>query len=213
MYQHGIKYIFEVFSEGVFHVDSDGIIHLLSQAFYRQLGIGSASITLDDWIQLIHPLDRSLFIEQIRRHKDLPDEPLHVQYRLRRHNSQYVWIEDRLIIWEDNDHKFVIGCHKDISDQKLMESYLQQVAFFDAISGLYNRTKLLHDLGDIVSDTDNNIHALIYIQIDNIKSYLNQYGSEILQDFLDHVVDAFREIPEELANLYRVRLDDFAILL
>ena len=207
-----LVHIFDFFNEGLFYMGNDDTMMLYNPDFYHQFGIESDTLTFSDWLSLVHPMDKKLLQHRVDEHIITEESRATVQYRVKKTNGQYIWLEGNAVTKTIDGEHFMIGSHKDISDQKLMEDYIHQAAFFDSASGLYNRSKLLLDIDEITYKNAES-YALIYIQLDDIKSYLNQYGTDIVKDLLNHVVSALHELPDELADFYRIRSDDFAILL
>lgn len=210
-YLKRLVHIFDVFEHGVFYMDEQGLMTFYNPEFYHQFGFESKTIELTDWFDIVHPLDASLLDNRIGQHISEGGDVV-TQYRLRKANGQYIWVEGVATTKTICGQRFMIGCHRDISDQKLMESYLHQAAFFDNATGLSNRTKLLHDISTLAKTPQLNA-TLLYIQIDDIKTYLNQYGTDVFQQIIEHLTGALRVLPDDACEHYRVRSDDFAVLL
>lgn len=212
-YQRLVQFL-DIVSEGLFHMDNSQTITLYTPEFYSQFGINSSTITLDDWFNLIHPLDREPLRQRIKHHmliSESQDTHRKNEFRMRKTNGQYTWVEASVISKSNHCDGFYIGRHRDISDQKLMESYLRQAAFYDNASGMSNRVKLITDIELAQKEA---VHTtLIYFQIEDIRSYLNQYGVEVAQHLIHHLMSAVQAIPNHLTECYRVRSDDFAVLL
>ncbi|MDS1831594.1 EAL domain-containing protein [Vibrio vulnificus] len=205
-------HIFDVFSEGLFHMDEQGVMSFYNKQFYQQFGIESGIIALDTWFELVHPLDRSKLSARVDDHLMCEDLRVTSEYRVRKPNGHYVWIEGTAVTRKTDSGIYLIGSHKDISERKLMESYIHQVAFHDNASGMANRSRLLLDIEESFQ-ASSLPYALIYIQIEDIKSYLSHYGSEILNHVVQSMLTAVSHLPGQVARLYRVRDDDFAVLL
>ncbi len=210
-YLNRLVHIFDVFKHGVFYMDERGLMTFYNPEFYHQFGFKGKTLELADWFDIVHPLDTTLLENRIGDHVETEGQAT-TQYRIRKSNGQYIWIEGVAVTKTICGQSFMIGCHRDISDQKLMESYLQQAAFFDNATGLSNRTKLIHDL-ELLNEQKHVQATLIYIQIDDIKSYINQYGIDVLEQVIDHLTGALRVLPDKFSEHYRVRSDDFAVLL
>lgn len=205
-----LVHIFDVFKHGVFYMNEQGLMTFYNPEFYHQFGFKGKTLELADWFNIVHPMDVGLLEERISSHVGNEGNAC-TQYRIRQTNGHYIWIEGVAVTKTICGQSFMVGCHRDISDQKLMESYLKQAAFYDSATGLSNRAKLIHDLELLT--TQNNNAPLIYIQIDDIKSYINQYGIDVLAQVIEHLTGALQALPDQLCEHYRVRSDDFAVLL
>ena len=204
-------HIFDVFNEGLFYMDEFGSMVFYNQCFYEQFGINAGRVNLDQWLELVHPLDRERLSKRVDAHINTNNERVTTTYRLRKPNGQYVWIEGVAMTKETEHGHYMVGSHRDISERKLMESYIHQVAFHDNASGMANRAHLLLNINELIESK--NTHASIfYIQIEEIKSYLNQYGSELVDGLVEKLLQTLSHLPSPNCTVYRVHDDDFAIL-
>jgi PAS domain S-box-containing protein len=96
---------------------------------YGILGYSLAEMPygLEAWTQLVHPDDCQIFIEALNAsitHKT----PLKVEYRLRRKNNTYLWVEDRNLLFKDGKGEFVrvMGFISDINTRKEVEAALSR---------------------------------------------------------------------------------------
>ncbi|MGO1297413.1 MAG: EAL domain-containing protein [Vibrio sp.] len=207
------NHILEVFSEGLFHLDNQGIITFFTPHFYRQFGFKHSQISYAEWLAVVHPLDRYIVDDVFAEFEANAeaDEQRDIQYRLRKSSGQYTWIESYTVLKTENEDTFMVGRHCDISDQKLVESYLRQTAYYDSASGLANRAKLLIDIENAKEDESD--YTLLYIVIDDLRSYFNQYGSDVSQHLLQHILSAVQTIPNGVVECYQIRSDDIVVLI
>ncbi|MCV5745833.1 diguanylate cyclase, partial [Escherichia coli] len=75
-----------------------------------------------------------------------------------------------------------------------------------------NRAHLLLDIEEHVCSTDTPT-SICYIQINEIKSYLNQYGNELVNGLVEKLLQTLSHLPSPNCSVYRVHDDDFAILI
>ncbi|MCF6453219.1 EAL domain-containing protein [Vibrio sp. MMG022] len=204
-------HIFDVFSEGLFYMDEFGTMAFYNQRFYEQFGINAGRINLDRWLDLVHPLDRERLSKRVDAHINTDNTRVTTTYRLRKPNGQYVWIEGVAMTKETEHGHYMVGSHRDISERKLMESYIHQVAFHDNASGMANRAHLLLNIDKLVKSNRSQA-SIFYIQIEEIKSYLNQYGSELVDGLVEKLLQTLSHLPSPNCTVYRVHDDDFAIL-
>lgn len=207
---HHFKHMVDVLNDGIFYMADTEHVCFYNPSFYKRFGIESGQACLQAWLDLVHPMDRRMLEGRVDEHIQEDECKLATQYRVRCTNGQYVWLEGTAITKTVKGKRFMIGCHKDISDKKLMEAYVHQTSFKDGASGLSNDHKLLMDIENI--EPDGVAHNLLYIQVANIRSYLSLYGSQIMRDVLNHLIQALNCFPDEIIDLYRIRTDDFAIL-
>ncbi|KII75389.1 EAL domain-containing protein [Vibrio renipiscarius] len=205
------KYIFDVFNGGLFYMTGPEQTFLYNPAFYQQFGLETGLLPISRWIDCIHPLDRQNFKNQIQRHFNGDDCKKSIQYRVRKTDGQYIWVEGEGIAKNINGQRFAIGCHTDISDTKLMEIYLQQAAFRDRDSGLSNAHKLSVDLDSLNLNGDKH-YSLVCIHLEDSHAYLSSHGPELLGDLMGHLLASLDGLSDTFVDYYRIRTDDFAIL-
>ncbi|MEF1309130.1 EAL domain-containing protein [Vibrio mytili] len=205
-------HIFDVFSQGLFYMDEQGDMVFYNQDFYGQFGLSTGQITVELWLSLVHPLDRERLEKSIKNHIVTNNTRVTTIYRLRKPSGQYVWIEGVAMTKESSQGHYMVGSHRDISERKLMESYIHQAAFYDSKSGMANRAHLLHDIRDIVISNGADV-SIFYIQIEDIKSYLNHYGNDLVDGLVDNLLQALNHLPSIKSKVYRVHDDDFALLI
>ncbi|MHA7229379.1 putative bifunctional diguanylate cyclase/phosphodiesterase [Vibrio campbellii] len=204
-------HIFDVFNEGLFYMNEFGSMVFYNQCFYEQFGINAGRVNLDQWLELVHPLDRERLSKRVDAHINTNNERVTTTYRLRKPNGQYVWIEGVAMTKETEHGHYMVGSHRDISERKLMESYIHQVAFHDNASGMANRAHLLLNINELIESQSTHA-SIFYIQIEEIKSYLNQYGSELVDGLVEKLLQTLSHLPSSNCTVYRVHDDDFAIL-
>ncbi|NJN87858.1 MAG: PAS domain S-box protein [Leptolyngbyaceae cyanobacterium SL_7_1] len=77
-------------------------------------------IELDSWIALIHPDEREAFKDGLER--NLRDRtPFAMEYRLRRKNGEYLWVEDKFQIFVQGEAVREVGFIADITKRKQIE--------------------------------------------------------------------------------------------
>ncbi|ASA57383.1 EAL domain-containing protein [Vibrio gazogenes] len=210
-YKTRLIHIFDVFNEGIFHMDAEGLLTFYNPDFYVQFGIQSPTIHASAWYALVHPDDQELLINRVNAHIDKFEQRILNQYRVRKTDGDYLWIEGSAVCLTERGETYIVGSHRDISDKKMMETYLKEAAFYDDSSALFNLRKLLLDLDLLVQSSDN-VFSVIYIRIHELQSYLIEYGSDLLKNVITNVKSAAQVFPQDHATLYRVSLDTYAVL-
>ncbi|GAA5646175.1 hypothetical protein VPR01S_05_01250 [Vibrio proteolyticus NBRC 13287] len=203
--------ILDVFNEGIFCVSVQNEMSFMNPNFYRQFGLGTEFAHIQDWLALVHPDERDVLAGEI--HKLLENQVSRItnQYRVRHLSGHYIWIEGTAILKQQNGKRFILGSHRNISAQKMMEEYLRQAALTDVPSGLANQSKLTIELERLARQEESD-YALIYIQNDEMRFYLNHYDTKLLKRMLNFLLRTLNDLPYEVSELYRLRTEDFALL-
>ncbi|MCE0496071.1 GGDEF domain-containing phosphodiesterase [Vibrio salinus] len=206
-----LLHIFNTCLEGSYHIDYSGNVTLYNNEFYKQLGFTTCNIKLNDWYQRVHLDD----ISRIQIRVDLSQlevgQKLTNHYRILTSANEYVWIENRSICLSENGEKFVVGSHRDISDKKKLESYLNNTAFYDSFSGLFNLRKLFADIDSL--KTNNTEFNTVYLKVGNIHSTPDELSNGLANDIVNNLKIASSAFSAYSSVLYRVNASDYVILL
>lgn len=135
------------------------------------------------------------------------------------HAGKKRWYDMRYvhIPWLDGN-KVILCALYDISDKKIYQNKIEQQAFTDFLTGLYNRMCCERDLSmqlDKVKQKKEKSEtgALLYLDLDDFK-HINdglghQYGDVLLKSISNHL----RRIEGISANCYRMGGDEFVIII
>jgi PAS domain S-box-containing protein len=127
----------------------DGILTFVSGAAQKILGYEPAELIGRDGTTLVHPDDRESAREQFRRSLDGPHgEPFRAEYRTRRKDGSYVWVEAHPRGIFDAEGRFVEwqGVVRDITPHKLLEEQLK-LAHERADAAAQTKAEILADMG------------------------------------------------------------------
>ncbi len=203
--------IFNACMEGVYHIDAAGNITLYNHEFYKQLGFTSFNITVDDWYSRIHLDD----ISRIRLKVDISQikegQTISHHYRMLTSANDYIWIENTSVCLFENGEKYIVGCHRDISDKKKLESFLNDAAFYDSFSGLYNLRKLFSDIESL--KTNNTDFNIIYLKVGNLQITSDELSNGMASDIVNNIKLASCSFSDYSSSLYRINASDYVILL
>lgn len=173
----------------------------------------------DEWFMLVHPDDVQNLKAQVARHLKGQLPVLEAEYRIRRQDSQYVWMLARAVAVRD--HKGVairlVGSQSDISEQKAVEDQLLHEAFHDALTGLPNRVLFIDRLGVLVDRArhgKNPKHfAVLFIDVDRFKYVNDSLGHLAGDEFLIEIGRRLQSCIGEKDTLARYGGDEFILLL
>ncbi|WP_188623968.1 putative bifunctional diguanylate cyclase/phosphodiesterase [Caldalkalibacillus thermarum] len=104
---------------------------------------------------------------------------------------------------------------KDITQRKLYEKQVQQLAHYDALTHLPNRRLLQERLNQTLSAAkrDNHLSALLYLDLDRFKVINDSLGHDIGDELLREVAGRLLSSVSDTATVSRLGGDEFIILL
>ena len=128
-----------------------------------------------------------------------------------------VWISiSGMPFFDDHGHfRGYRGVGRNISQRKQVEQRIEQLAFFDVLTGLPNRRmltdRLIKALGTVARSRRHG--ALIFIDLDNFKDLNDTKGHDIGDLLLRQVATRLRECVREVDTVARLGGDEFVIML
>src|ERR1035441_3332769 len=107
------------------------------------------------------------------------------------------------------------GTNEDITDRIVAEERVQYLAYYDALTGLPNRT-LLHDrLAKALADARRQKYkiALLFLDLDRFKDINDSLGHSVGDLLLQEVAERFKRFAREQDTVARLGGDEFLIML
>jgi diguanylate cyclase (GGDEF)-like protein/PAS domain S-box-containing protein len=214
------KLLAENTADLVTHIDSGGVRTYASPASLAILGYTPQELTGGDPLGLAHPQDRpqlGMMLEALQ----LGAEASALQYRARRKDGTYVWVEvtGRAL---GGDLGVMVSL-RDISRRKTAEDRLEEanrnlhmLASTDGLTGLANRRSfdkaLTRELARCARD--GLPLALLLVDVDHFKSYNDSYGHQEGDECLkrlSHLLRGMARRPGDVAARYGG--EEFAVVL
>jgi diguanylate cyclase (GGDEF)-like protein len=109
----------------------------------------------------------------------------------------------------------VLGMYEDITDRKMMERRLQEMAHSDSLTGLANHAFFHHQLEHTTALARRNAttFALLYLDLDKFKAVNDTHGHEIGDRLLKAFAQRIKGVLREADVVARLGGDEFAVTL
>jgi diguanylate cyclase (GGDEF)-like protein/PAS domain S-box-containing protein len=193
---------------------NDGIILDANQAFFditgyeRQEVIGKTTTQLRMWAV---PRDRFRLVEILRRDSSCRD----MELQFRRKNNEIFWARVSVSFMEVDGARCMLSFARDISEAKMAEEKIKDLAFYDPLTGLANRRLLLERvLSTVVARTRNDRkRALLFIDLDDFKTLNDTLGHHIGDLLLQHVARRITSCIRKNDTVGRFGGDEFVVML
>src|ERR1039457_974001 len=134
-----------------------------------------------------------------------------------RTDGSLLWLRtNKLPLW-DREGKVigVIGTYEDITERKVAEERVQYLAYYDALTGLPNRTLLQDRLTKALASARRRKDkvALLFLDLDRFKTINDSLGHSVGDLVLKEVAERLKKWAREQDTVARVGGDEFLIVL
>lgn len=139
------------------------------------------------------------------------------EYMACRDNGQEFWVMMSVnpVFNASGNVQYYVCTGQDISDIKYNQQRMEQLAYYDQLTGLQNRTLFKRELklALLTNSRENNQLALLYLDLDHFKRVNDTLGHESGDYLLQEVASRLRSCLREEDAIARLGGDEFAILL
>ena len=207
--------LFENASDLIQSISLDGSVLFVNRAWRDVLGYSAADLEKMSIFDVIVPEDRSHCRERLEALLDgqrLP--PAEVTF-LRKDGGR-VLLEGDVSLRRKNDKPHSVrAIYRNISERKAAEVKIHQLAYYDGLTGLPNRTLLQDRLAHAIADARRFGHhlGLIFIDLDQFKKINDSLGHSVGDLMLIEVARRLRSILRENDTAARMGGDEFVVIL
>ena len=183
---------------------------------YEESGIANMP---DEWFMLVHASDVQNLKALIAKHLKGQSEALEAEYRIRRKDGQFVWMQTRAQAVRDEKGRAIrmVGSQSDISEQKAVEDQLLHEAFHDSLTGLPNRVLFVDRLGVLLDRARHGKSpkpfAVLFVDVDRFKYVNDSLGHLAGDEFLIEIGRRLQACLSETDTVARHGGDEFTVLL
>jgi diguanylate cyclase (GGDEF)-like protein/PAS domain S-box-containing protein len=122
-----------------------------------------------------------------------------------------LWTSNLLSL--DNGQNYFVSFGTDFNERKRYEEKVQQLAFYDTLTGLPNRAMFEIEINKHLSlNIARNHFTIAYIDIDNFKNINDSMGHQVGDMFLTYLGECLKSEVQEPNFVARLGGDEFAIL-
>jgi diguanylate cyclase (GGDEF)-like protein/PAS domain S-box-containing protein len=209
--------IFEDAVVGIFRSTPGGRYIEVNPAMARMLGYDSP----DELVANITDISRQVYVDPKRREelKRLLREQGTVknfEYAVYRKDGTKLWFSENMrVVSEDGVVVAYEGTNEDVTDRKVAEERVQYLAYYDALTGLPNRTLLKDRLTKALADARRQKYkiALLFLDLDRFKDINDSLGHAVGDLFLQEVAERLKRFAREQDTVSRLAGDEFLIML
>lgn len=189
-----------------------------SDETFRLFGVDRQTFgaTYEAVMERIHPEDRER-VGQAYRDSLTNRSPYEISHRICMPDGRIKWVNERCEMHFDAQGNPVrsTGTVQDITERKLAEAQISQLAYHDALTGLVNRFSLQGQLEQALSMAHREQRALavIFLDLDRFKIINDTLGHAIGDTLLKEVARRLRGCVRESDIVARLGGDEFVVVL
>jgi diguanylate cyclase (GGDEF)-like protein/PAS domain S-box-containing protein len=206
-------------NDGIWDWDGKGGKLFMSKRCRSIMGFENAgeNISIEDWFGIIAREDIEKFNKSFTRYITEPQKKhFQIEYRIRTGDDRIKWIRTRgMAIWDESGIPFrVAGSNTDITDQKLSEEKIHNLAYYDSMTGLPNRTLLLDRFTIAVANAQRRqrMVAIFFLDLDNFKTINDTIGHSFGDQLLLRVSEELKSRLRKGDTIARLGGDEFIML-
>ena len=212
------KLIFHEAPVGIALVDSrSGQIHAINPVFAKIARKGVDEMLHMDWSHRAQPL----YDEEDRHNMALLNAGKIAGFKMQKNylhaDGSPIWINMTIapVYVQDKAHPRHLCLVEDITEKKLLEDRVQQLAFHDALTQLPNRRLLIDRLTKVMSSArrSGRYAALMFVDLDNFKPLNDQHGHEAGDLLLIEAARRLSSCVREVDTVARFGGDEFVVML
>lgn len=202
---------------GVWDIDLTTNMVWIGPGLRKMVGLheGAVVMSADAWRARIHPDDRAATMEALSRHQQGRSPVYQAEYRLKRADGTWAWIESRGKMARRQATRMV-GSVQEISTRKAMERELEHRAFHDHLTGLPNRDLFLERLGRALVEgrrQGSPDFAVVFVDLDRFKVVNDSLGHSAGDKLLVLLATRLGKAVRAPDTVARLGGDEFTVLL
>jgi diguanylate cyclase (GGDEF)-like protein/PAS domain S-box-containing protein len=209
------RILFDQSSHGIFLLDHRGRLVEINPAGLKMMGFPPESL---DWkgmllIDVVALEEESQY--EVFRHAIENKQPLFIESQICNRLGEHYIVESRTDYVEVEGHFWTYITNTDVTLQKENERKLKELAYYDSLTGLLNRRRMMEILTDTVNrpSKDEDPFAVLVVDLDRFKSLNDTFGHAAGDELLTVVARRLMMASPENAYVARMGGDEFVILL
>jgi diguanylate cyclase (GGDEF)-like protein/PAS domain S-box-containing protein len=157
--------------------------------------------------------DREAFVAKLKSEKSVTNHEM--RFRRKKGDAAWAMLNASLVDDDSGIASIVEGTLVDITELKFAEERVQTLAYYDALTGLPNRTLLRDRLAKALATARRQKHkvALLFLDLDRFKTINDSLGHAVGDLLLQEVAERLKSVAREQDTVARLGGDEFLIVL
>ncbi|WP_051219286.1 EAL domain-containing protein [Oceanobacter kriegii] len=201
---------------GIFQVDKNGVLRYVNQRWRDIHNLTNEIPDIEQWFSCILAAD----LEATRfawENLVSQQESIELDLRLQQRDGSHAWIHLMASPMHDRDGEVIgyLGAISDISELKSAQLQMENLAFYDALTGLANRRLFKNRLSKSIKSAERtqSTLALMFLDMDQFKRINDSMGHDAGDLLLQEVSRRLSANVRDKDTVSRIGGDEFTILL
>lgn len=198
---------------GVFQLDPEGNCVFANESLAVIMGLSIDEILQNNWLQAVHNDDIDIMQQ---KWEEMISHQCAMPLSCRIRGPRTTWINGHIEPMRSVDNHLIgfIGTVNDITDVKNAQIQLEQMAFYDTLTGIANRRLFRQRLENVIDNIDDNESvALVLIDIDQFKHTNDSMGHDAGDSLLKVIAERLQKAIRSSDTVARLGSDEFAVIL
>jgi len=156
--EENLRFLTDNMNDVIGQIDAEGIITYFSPSLKQLTGYEPQKLVGEKSTDLVHPDDQEIVLNAIQE-GILSKKPLNIEYRLKKLDGEYVWVETsgKIVYDTTGNYKSIVFVSRDIDDRKKADNALKE--------SLNEKEVLLREIHHRVKNNMQIISSLLNLQI------------------------------------------------
>lgn len=199
---------------GIFQLNLAGDCIYANQELTAITGLAIDDIRRSNWLHAIHSDDQAAIMDKWQQMLQ-EKKAITINCRIRGQRTRWVTGSVGLLTDEQGEAIGFLGSISDITDVKNAQIQLEQMAFYDPLTGLANRRLFRNRLEHIINNLnrEGSSLGLILLDLDHFKNVNDSLGHDAGDTLLSMIASRIQQCVRASDTVARLGGDEFAVLL
>lgn len=167
-------------------------------------------IDCSELFEFIHRDDISDIEDKIHQHL-INSVPFKTEFRMRTASGGFLWVQANGAAVHNSNGRAIrfIGSLTDITQQRENTEKIQHMAYFDALTGIANRRKIMQDINQYIGRGNAPRRAVMLMDLNRFKMVNDTFGHHTGDALLCHVSKQLLELLGDRQQIARLGGDEF----
>lgn len=218
--QSSIWFALNEASDGIWEWDLETGYLFFSPQLNKMLGYGPDEMqpNIDAWINHVHPDDLEPVKTILNQHLQGFRANYEAQYRIKNRNGHYISVQDQGHICQrtaQGEPTRIVGMLKNITEQKMLASTLENLAACDFLTGLSNRQNGEQKANELIQTAHQTKTplCLLVVDLDHFKQVNDLYGHLKGDTVIQLCAKRLKKALRQQDLIYRWGGEEFVIVL